>query len=196
MAQIEYSCKDIVFHFNKKHLEDQTIPMWVLKTHGESFYVNHVHCEIPWTTKETVDNPHTKGSIKVKDCLLTIDPATNEATISKITLYDKVRLRNQRLGISRIMFRDFTFEQALKEEGIKHSPFKRIHGACSTAYTVCDILDKNDTMILGIKYSSQFRVLMPNESYYQAYDDKQMWEKLQRDFDEGEYANDDDDDDE
>jgi hypothetical protein len=170
--------------------------MWVLKTHGESFYVNHVNCEIPWTTKETVDNPHTKGSIKVKDCLLKIDSETNEATISKITLYDKIRLRNQRLGISRIMFSSFAFEQALKDEGIKHSPFKRIHGACRTAYTVCDILDRNDTMILGIKYPSQFRVLMPNESYYQAYDDKGLWEKLQRDYDEGEYTFDDEDDEE
>ena len=191
--QIEYACKDVVFHFNKKHLEDQTVPMWVLKTHGESFYVNHVNCEIPWSTKETTDNPHTKGSIKIKDCLLKIDPETNEATITKATLFDKIRLRNQRLGISRIMFSSFSFEQALKSEGIKHSPFKRIHGACSTAYTVCDILDKNDTMILGIKYPGQFRVLMPNESYYQAYDDKGLWEKLQRDYDEGEYSDEDDD---
>ena len=77
MAQIEFGCKEVVFHFNKKHLEDQTIPMWVLKTHGESYYVNHVDCEIPWSTKETPDNSHTKGSIKVKDCLLKIDPETN-----------------------------------------------------------------------------------------------------------------------
>ena len=95
MSQIEYACKDVVFHFNKKHLEDQTIPMWVLKTHGESFYVNHVNCEMPWSTKETPDNSHTKGSLKIKECLLTIDD-NNEATISKLTIFDKVRLRNQR----------------------------------------------------------------------------------------------------
>jgi hypothetical protein len=167
--------------------------MWVLKTHGESFYVNHVDCEISWSTKETPDNSHTKGSIKVKDCLLKIDSETNEATISKLTVFDKIRLRNQRLGISRIMFSSFSFEKALKEDGIKHSPFKRISGACGTAYTVCDILDKNDIMILGLKYPSQFRVLMPNETYYQAYDDKKLWEKLQRDYDEDEYGETDDD---
>ena len=83
MSQIEYACKDVVFHFNKKHLEDETIPMWVLKTHGETFYVQHVNCSIPWSTKETPDNNHTKGSIKVKDALLQIDD-DNCATLSKL----------------------------------------------------------------------------------------------------------------
>jgi hypothetical protein len=151
-----------------------------------------VDCEIPWSTKETPENSHTKGSIKVKDCLLKIDSDTNTATLSKLTLFDKVRLRNQRLGISRILFSDYSFEKVLKEEGVKYSPFKRIHGACHTAYTVCDILDKNDTMILALKYPGKFRVLMPNETYYQAYDDKGLWEKLQRAFDEDEYGEDDD----
>ncbi len=84
MSQIEYACKDVVFHFNKKHLEDPSIPMWVLKTHGETFYVDHVECQIPWSTKETPDNPHTKGSIKVKDALLQID-ADNCATLTKLS---------------------------------------------------------------------------------------------------------------
>ena len=64
--QIEYACKDLVFHFNKKHLEDETIPMWVVKTHGETFYVDHVSADIAWSTKETPNNSHTKGSIKFK----------------------------------------------------------------------------------------------------------------------------------
>lgn len=58
--------------------------MWVLKTHGETFYVDHVECQIPWSTKETPDNPHTKGSIKVKDALLQID-ADNCATLTKLS---------------------------------------------------------------------------------------------------------------
>ena len=87
MSQIEFECKDIVFHFNRKHLEDQTIPMWVLKFHGETYYVNHVECNVPWSTKETPDNPHTKGSIKVKNCLLQINDK-NEASISTITAVD------------------------------------------------------------------------------------------------------------
>ena len=63
----------MVFHFNKKHLEDPEIPMWVLKCKGMTHYVNHVECNVPWSTKETPLNPSTKGSIKVKNCLLKID---------------------------------------------------------------------------------------------------------------------------
>ena len=190
MKQIEYACKDVVFHFNKKHLEDQTIPMWVLKTHGESYYVHHVDCQIPWSTKETPDNSHTKGSLKIKDCLLTIDPETNEATVTKLTLFDKIRLRNQRLGIHRIMFHQGSFENALKQ--YKHSPFKRIYGSCGSSYTVCDILDPADMTMLALTNPGKYRVLMPNEVQYQAYDDKGLWSKLQASFDADEYADDED----
>ena len=76
------TCKEVVFHFNKKHLEDSTIPMWIVKAKGQTHYVNHVDCNVEWTTKETPDNPSTKGSIKVKNCLLTIQD--QEATISKV----------------------------------------------------------------------------------------------------------------
>ena len=185
--QIEYACKDLVFHFNKKHLEDETIPMWVIKTHGESFYVNHVTSQLNWSTKETPDNERTKGSIKFKECLLTIDP-DNCATISNLTVFDKVRLRNQRLGITRIMFSSLSFEKYLKDNNIKHTPFKRVHGACSTAYTVCDLINPKQLLFLQVAMPGQFRVLMPNEPQYQAYDDKSLWEKLQHAFDEEEYA--------
>ena len=52
--------------------------MWVLKAKGQTFYVNHVDCRAGWNTKETPDNPSTKGSIKIKDCILTIE---NDAAI-------------------------------------------------------------------------------------------------------------------
>ena len=71
MLNIE--CKEAVFHFNKGHLSDPTIPMWVIKAKGVSHYVNHVDCNVPWSTKETPDNPTTKGSLKFKNCSLTID---------------------------------------------------------------------------------------------------------------------------
>ena len=74
-------CKELIFHFNKKHLEDNNIPMWIIKAKGETFYVNHVDCQVGWNTKETPDNPATKGAIKVKNCMLTID--NGEATIVK-----------------------------------------------------------------------------------------------------------------
>ena len=184
-----------MFHFNKKHLEDETIPMWVIKTHGESFYVNHVTSELKWSTKETPDNERTKGSIKFKECLLTIDP-DNNATISSLSIFDKVRLRNQKLGITRIMFSSFAFEKHLTENKIKHSPFKRVHGACSTAYTVCDLLNPKQLMFLQIQFPGQFRVLMPNEAQYKAYDDKKLWEQIQNEYNDGDYNEDDDEDEE
>ena len=176
MAQIEYACKDVVFHFNKKHLEDQTIPMWVLKTHGESFYVNHVDCQLPWSTKETSDNPHTKGSIKVKDCLLTIND-DNEAILTKLTFVDKIRLRNQKLGITRIIVKEgqdhWKFKEVLKQFKINHGPIKGVGGACTSTFYMTDILDKAQFSMLALAMSNQksFRVLMPNEGYYKYYDD-------------------------
>lgn len=63
-----------MFHFNRGHLANPEIPMWVLKTKGESYYVNHVTASCSWTTKETPDNPTTKGSLKFKN----VDVEINE----------------------------------------------------------------------------------------------------------------------
>lgn len=150
--------------------------MWVLKTHGESFYVNHVNCSIEWSTKETPANSHTKGSIKVKECLLQIDD-DNCATLSKLTLLDKIRLRNQRLGITRVIMSDRRngnrlLVEALKNQNVKHGPIKCIGGACTTPFYITDILDKKYMPLLAMALSeTNFRVLMPNEAYYKIYDD-------------------------
>ncbi len=175
MAQIELACKDVVFHFNKKHLEDQTVPMWILKTQGESYYVNHVSCEIPWTTKETPDNTHTKGSIKIKDCLLTIDEE-NSATISKLTLVDKFRIRNQKRGYTRIIVKEgadfWKLKERIQQQNVRHGPFKGIGGACSSTFYITDIFDKAQFTMLALSMANTtFRVLMPNEAYYKWYDD-------------------------
>lgn len=157
-----------MFHFNKKHLEDQTVPMWVLKTAGETFYVNHVDCEMPWSTKETSDNPHTKGSIKVKNALMQIDE-DNNATLTKLTVFDKIRLRNQKLGITRIIFQwGSPMHHALKANEFKHSTFKNITGGCGTSFVVCDLLKKEEATFAALKYD--FRILAANEAYYHAYD--------------------------
>lgn len=57
----------VIFHYNKKHNEDQSVPPWVLKVKGHSFYVNHfdIMPNVGFSTKETPDNPHTKGSLKI-----------------------------------------------------------------------------------------------------------------------------------
>lgn len=147
--------------------------MWVLKTHGETFYVNHVDADMPWSTKETPDNNHTKGSIKFRDVLLQID-AENGARLSKLSTFDRIRLRNQRLGITRILFGcNSDMHQALKNHEFKHSPFKTVEGACGTSYVVCDLLNKEESTFAALKY--HFRVLMPNEAYYQFYDSKSKW---------------------
>lgn len=73
-------CSEVIFHFNKKHLEDPSIPPWVLKAKGQTFYVNSVECNKPWSTKQTPDNAHTKGAIRIKSCQLMINEF-NEAII-------------------------------------------------------------------------------------------------------------------
>lgn len=149
--------------------------MWVLKFHGETYYVNHVDCSVPWTTKETPDNSRTKGSIKVKDVLLTIDN-DNCAVISALSFIDKIRLRNQRLGITRVIVKagpdNQKFREALENLEIKHGPIKSISGACSSMFYICDILDKSHfTMLALMLGNSSFRILMPNEGYYKLFDD-------------------------
>jgi len=59
---------EIILHFNKMHLQDPSIPMWVIKAKGETHYVNHVDVDsgIGFSTKETPNNTHTKGSLKFK----------------------------------------------------------------------------------------------------------------------------------
>jgi hypothetical protein len=60
--------EDIVFHYNRAHNTDQSIPAWIIKHKGQTHYVDHVDVEncAAWSTKETPNNEHTKGSIKFK----------------------------------------------------------------------------------------------------------------------------------
>lgn len=52
----------LIFHYNKKHNEDQTIPPWVIKTKGRTYYIWHFSSNKPFNTKETPENSSTKGS--------------------------------------------------------------------------------------------------------------------------------------
>jgi hypothetical protein len=72
-----------VFHYNKAHNDNQEIPPWVIKCRGDSYYVNHMTTRIGFSTKETPDNPHTKGSLKMKGMLKIVayDDGTQEAVI-------------------------------------------------------------------------------------------------------------------
>jgi hypothetical protein len=75
---------DIIFHFNKAHNTDKTIPAWIVKHKGVTHYVNHIEVQdgVAWSTKETPDNEHTKGSIKFKGNLELVQE--NESLIAKI----------------------------------------------------------------------------------------------------------------
>ena len=88
MTQINHidSIVPIVFHYNKQHNIDSTIPPWVVKAKGETFYVHHIDVDkgIGFSTKETPDNPHTKASLKFKG-KLTIEKQ-NDEIIAKIHL--------------------------------------------------------------------------------------------------------------
>lgn len=158
-----------MFHFNKGHLADPTIPMWVIKAHGVTFYVDHVTAEIPWSTKETPNNPSTKGSIKFKRCKLTID-SDNCATLSKLGLLDG-NLPTPHLPFERIIVPVYSdLGTALEADEFKHSMIKYVEGACSSEYLICDITSKDDMLMLALKYPNQYRVLNANEDYYKDYD--------------------------
>lgn len=168
MSQIEIACKDLVFHFNKGHLADPTIPMWVVKAKGESYYVEHVECELPWSTKETPDNPSTKGSIKIKRCLLTIDEE-NCANITTLTKEDEERLSGQKKTI-RVMT---SFGTQLKKflKGQKHGRIQMEGGGCGTAWFITELYSER-VLLLAQLAVRDLRVLMPNENYYKWYDDE------------------------
>jgi hypothetical protein len=72
----------IVFHYNKAHNQDQTIPPWVIKHKGQTYYVHHLDSRVGFSTKETPDNEHTKASLMFRGKLSIIEE--NENTIAKI----------------------------------------------------------------------------------------------------------------
>jgi hypothetical protein len=171
MSAINYQCKDLVFHFNKKHLEDDTVPMWVLKAHGVTFYVNHVDAELPWSTKETPGNDHTKGSLKFKKCKLTIDD-DNCATVSKLSFLDYKLPTPKKVHDRIICTYSGNLYYALRRGEFQHSKIKEISGGCGTSYIICDLLDKNEVLVALLKYAGSFRILVPNEAYYKLYEEE------------------------
>jgi hypothetical protein len=64
--------------------------MWVVKCRGDTYYVHHVDVEpgVGFSTKETPDNPSTKGSIKFKASLKII--TENNLIIAKIFNNEKL----------------------------------------------------------------------------------------------------------
>ena len=162
MAQVELACKDIVFHFNKKHLEDNTVPMWIIMAKGKTYYVDHVEANIPWTTKETPLNVRTKGALKFKNALLRLEDGS--ATIDSLTEEDRERLAA--LLPTRIIFRyKNEFLWLLQHNDIKHGPCMRYSGGCGRNNYVVEIA-KDDLTMLALAYSNQFEILTEDNLYY------------------------------
>ena len=162
---MELACRDLVFHFNKKHLENSTVPMWVIKTQGRTYYVDHVSANIPWTTKETPNNNHTKGSIKFKKALLTIED--NCADIKPLSFEDAARLTKAKLVkiIFQIKNQILSF---LNNQEIEHSECRYFEGACGTSWYVIELAE-SDLTLLTIAYAKSFRVLSENEYHYEQF---------------------------
>ena len=155
--------------------------MWVLKAKGKTFYVNHVDCNVPWSTKETPDNVATKGSIKVKNCLLVIDQNAN-ATLSSVTQHDISRVAHKNKQMTRILV-DFKppLMEALKSMKIAHTPVKTLSARCGTKVYVCDIL--NESELSGLVLSNvRFRILTPVDPHFIKYDESISKTELQTDL--------------
>lgn len=143
--------------------------MWAIKASGSAYYVDHVIATVPWNTRESINNPHTKGAIKLKNCLITIDD-DNIATITTLTAEDKARLI-KREAVRIITRFGYKLREALKSKNIKHSNIHLFGGGCSTTWFVCDIFDPRQYTILALMIP-EIRQLMPNEGYFKWYDQR------------------------
>ena len=172
----EIFCDDVVFHFNKRHLEDSSVPMWTLKARGQSYYVTHVDCQCTWSTKETFENTHTKGSIKVKNAVLIINDF-NEATLRPATLADKLRLKPK--SSVRVVWGNINHKlmsEFLLTNEIPTTEWKNIVGGCGTNYWLTDVLDNGDVVQMELAMWGKFRRVQPNEPLYRSYDNPHEWD--------------------
>lgn len=168
---VEIACKDAVFHFNKHHLVDPTTPMWVIKAGGKTYYVKHVDCKMGWSTKETPNNSHTKGAIKIAKALLTIND-DNEAELRPLTNDDILRVKSKKEAYARILVHNQKgeIEEFLKRNSMLHGKIQKISGSCGTSFDLIGIKKKEDLVMLAFAFHGCYRVLQPNELYYKAYD--------------------------
>lgn len=72
LALKEEIVKDVIIvHYNKAHNSDISIPPWVIKHKGNTYYVNHIEFKNKdLNTKETPLNDQTKASLKFKGKLI------------------------------------------------------------------------------------------------------------------------------
>lgn len=166
---IELACKEAVFHFNKKSIDDATVPAWCVKAKGQTYYVNHVESSLPWSTKETPGNEHTKGSIKFRECYLTIDD-DNTATFAPLTAEIKDRLENPPKSVRVVTTEGKKLRVTLTHNEIPHGLIRNLGSACGRfVYSITDIRSEVDLLMLKMSIND-IRILQPNETYYKIYD--------------------------
>jgi len=140
--------------------------MWVIKAKGESYYVEHVDCSVPWSTKETPTNSHTKGAIKIKNCLLTIDDS-NCAKIDVLTDELRAKYSDKKKTVRIITEYGNKLKAALAN--MSHSAIKLAGGGCGTTWYITDIPSMKHFLLLQLQVP-EIRVLMANEEYFKQYD--------------------------
>lgn len=192
-------CHTLVFHFNKKHLEDATVPMWTLKHSGHTLYVKDVTANVAWSTKQTPNNRHTKGSIKFRNVCLQIDD-DNHATITTATAQQLQEYKAQRKKeVCRILVTLGwlpVFEKFVRNQEIRLNRTVNIPGSCGRGYTLVELPNRATATQLALGVPETFRMLMENEVYYKAFDDQELMRKLRMDEyldDEDEYLDEDED---
>lgn len=169
MTQIEFAAKDVVFHFNKKNLQDPTIPMWIIKSRGQTYYIEHLEANLPFSTKETPDNDHTKGSIKFKNVHVTIDN-DKTAHLRQATPEDMQVQKERDKAPIRVLVDDIIeAQEALRKHKISHDPVKIIHSACGEEFYVFELDKERDFSLLSMSLDSNIRLLSENEDLYLDY---------------------------
>ena len=66
---------NIVFHFNKKHLENPKVPMWVIKHKGITYYVHHIDVDkgVGFSSKETPENQENESFKSYEEELMEVE---------------------------------------------------------------------------------------------------------------------------
>jgi len=162
--------------------------MWVLKIKGVTYYVDHVDCRNGFSTKETPDNSHTKGAIKIRNCLVTFG-ADNTAVVTELTMEDRVRLGGKQ-ATRIITSHGGKLKSALENMNATHSKIKSVGGGCGTLWFITDVYGKNAMLVLDLAMQgTDIRTLKANEEYYSLYekykDNSDDWiDEDELDFDE------------
>jgi len=139
---------------------------------GQTYYVDHVSANLPWTTKETPTNVRTKGALKFKDCNLQI-LEDNTAVINRLTDVDIARIKHQSRGLVRIITGALALDkimETIKFQGMWHGAIKRIGMGCGSVAYLVDIKEK-EMLVLTLIHKDDFDVIQPNHPYFKLYDD-------------------------